>query len=255
MLSGTVGNRIGRFGKQRLKMRRGAFEPKLVNGVRPAVRLILPAGLASLFRIRRHVANVVSNLESFAKTFAQPLPFAGRGARSKGSGGGRRSEQRAGLRPVIFGERYARLALPGLAGNNARRCPDGAGHDHQELRQAIWRFSAIPGQRLEGANNQRIADQHRQRLAEGSMHRRLSPPLFGVVKAGEIVMNERCAMQKLDRGRRGVGDVGKLVAASLGHCKRKPRTHPGTAWKDGVPERRGKLGWNAWTTHAGDRVL
>ncbi len=70
MLTGTLGNGCGRLGEQRLKMRRSAFKSKLEDGVRPAVRLILLAWLASILGIGRHVANVVSNLESFAETFA-----------------------------------------------------------------------------------------------------------------------------------------------------------------------------------------
>ena len=68
-------------------------------------------------------------------------------------------------------------------------------------------------QRLERQHDQRVAGQHRQRLAEGAVHRRLAAPDRRIVEAGQVVVDQGGAMQQLDRGRRGVGR-GRVVLAA-----------------------------------------
>ena len=60
---------------------------------------------------------------------------------------------------------------------------------------------------LEGEDDQVIAGEHRDALAESAVHRGLTAPRVGRVEARQIVVNQRGAVHHLDRGRRRVRDV------------------------------------------------
>ena len=86
----------------------------------------------------------------------------------------------------------------------------------QQARSRCGVSGGAARERLERQHDQRVAGQHRQRLAEGAMDRGLAAPRVGVVETGQIVVHQRGAMQQLDRGGGGVGDVRVVLAAGGG---------------------------------------
>ena len=98
-------------------------------------------------------------------------------------------------------------------------------------------------QGLEGQHDQRIARQHRQRLAEGAVHRRLAAPGRRVVEAGQVVMDQRGAMQQLDRRGGGVGDApASSSPQARGHRQAELGPDAGAAGKHRVAQRGGQPG-------------
>ena len=65
------------------------------------------------------------------------------------------------------------------------------------------RHVGVAGQQLEGERVQRIAGQHRDRLAVNDMTRGPAPPGRRIVHGGKIVMDEGVGMNQLDRARSG----------------------------------------------------
>jgi hypothetical protein len=55
---------------------------------------------------------------------------------------------------------------------------------------------------LKGSHDQRIACQNRNALAKFRVHRGFASPFSGIVKARQVIMNQRCTVQELDRGSR-----------------------------------------------------
>jgi hypothetical protein len=91
------------FGEQRFEPLAGPIEPKLVNRVRAAPRLVLLPRLAAFRRVSGPIADVIRDLKGLAKTFAETRPKARISTGGKGAGGRRRCEQRARLGTVVVG--------------------------------------------------------------------------------------------------------------------------------------------------------
>jgi hypothetical protein len=115
---------------------------------------------------------------------------------------------------------------------------DPARHDLDQAAQAIGRGGAGAGQGLEGHDDQRVAGEHRQRLAEDAVHGGLATAQVGVVEAGEIVVHERRAVDQLDGDGGGVGEIGQGIAAGRGDGEAEARADPRAAGEDGVVEGR-----------------
>jgi len=60
-------------------------------------------------------------------------------------------------------------------------------------------------ERFESQDNQRIARQDRDRRSIFAMHGRLAAPDRRIVETRQIIMDQRGAVEKLDRRRRPVG--------------------------------------------------
>ena len=75
--------------------------------------------------------------------------------------------------------------------------------------EARGRPCGAAGERLEGEHDQRVAGEERHRLAVGDVDRGLLAPHRRVVEAGQVVVDERGAVQELDRRRRGTGVIRK----------------------------------------------
>ena len=61
--------------------------------------------------------------------------------------------------------------------------------------------------------------------------------MIGIVETGQVVMDERGAVQELDRRRGRIGGGGLAVAAGHGDGQRQPRPDPRAAGKDGIAHR------------------
>ena len=83
------------------------------------------------------------------------------------------------------------------------RHADGTGNHADQGRNAVGGGEAFARQRLEGENDQRIAGQHRGGLAEDRVQAWLAAADIRVIETGQVVMDQRCAMQQLDGGCRG----------------------------------------------------
>jgi hypothetical protein len=69
------------------------------------------------------------------------------------------------------------------------------------------------------------------------MYRRLTAPDVGIVKTGQIVVDKRGAMQKLDRDRGSIGERRIISAAGSGDGQRQSGADPRPARKYGMMDR------------------
>jgi len=109
--------------------------------------------------------------------------------------------------------------------------------------------------RFEGEDYQGVTCQHRDRRAKFDMNGRLAAPKSRVVETGQIVVNERGAMQQFYCRRSGVGCCGIPVTAGSGHREAKLWSNTVTAGKDRITHGRGKEGWGARALGARDSLL
>ena len=124
---------------------------------------------------------------------------------------------------MIFGERNVVLAFPGLAGDEAVRHAGGLGQGADQRGDQVRRRHALTRNGLEGGDDQRVAGEKGQRLAIGDVNRGLAAAGIGIVETGQVVMDERGAMQQFDRGRGRLGRLGVFVAAGHGDRKAQAR--------------------------------
>ena len=241
--------------QQRLQGVPGPLKPQLLNRIGPVVGEILVCGLAPGGRIGDAVADVVGHLKSLAQAFAEPPPcraFCSGRKRARDRG---RGEQGPRLGTMIVRQRDARLTLPSLARADSGRSANGLAHNAYQGREAIGHLSRVPAERLERQNDQRIAGQDRERLTISLVQGGLASAHIRVVKTGQIVVNQRGAMEQLDRGGRRVGEFGRPIATGLRHCQGQPRPYPSPPWKNGVSQALGQLGRTGGPARLGDRVL
>ena len=152
------------------------------------------------------------------------------GAGGGGAGDGGGGEQGAGLLALVFGEVGARLAFPGLAGDDAAGDADGgADGEHQRRRGGlgaatapcarVWKASTISASPASTASGSPKA-----RWTVGWPRRGV-----GVVEAGQVVVDQGGAVQQLDRGRGGVGQAGRVLAAGGGDGEAQAGADAGAA--------------------------
>jgi hypothetical protein len=84
--------------------------------------------------------------------------------------------------------------------NTARDAGNQAGQSGGVLR-------ASARQHLKGHHNQGVPGQKRQGYAKFRMNGRFAAAKVSIIKAGQIVVDQRCAMKKLNRGRSGIGQI------------------------------------------------
>ena len=209
-------------------------------------------GLAQKQRIAGGVADVVRHLEGFAQALAQAAPRAALDPCRHGTGDGGGGKQRARLLTLVVRQFAFGLALPGLAGDD----PCGHAHrmadDEEEAAQAVGPVGCRPRQGLEGQHDERIARQHGQGLAERHMDRRLAAPCGRIVKAGQIVMDERGAVQQLDGDGRCIGELGRVFPASGSDGEAQAGADAGPSGKHGVADGSGEAGRTARCLGTGD---
>ncbi len=92
-------------------------------------------------------------------------------------------------------------------------------------------------QGLERQHDQRVTGQHGQRLAEQAVDGGLAAARVGVVEAGQVVVDERGAVQQLDRRRRGFGDGRHVLATRGGHGEAQAGADAGATGEHGMPHR------------------
>ena len=95
----------------------------------------------------------------------------------------------------------------------------------------------LPRQHLERHDDQRIAGKNRQWLAERAMDRRLAASEFGVVETRQVVVDQRRAVQQLDRRRRRITDRRPVVTAGRRYCEAQTRAQTRAARKHRMPQR------------------
>ena len=81
----------------------GAGDTQLAHGTAAVEREVPPDRLAELHGIGSYVAHIVGDLIGLAETLAEQAPRLGVSAGGRGTGGGRRREQGAGLGPMVLG--------------------------------------------------------------------------------------------------------------------------------------------------------
>jgi hypothetical protein len=89
-------------------------------------------------------------------------------------------------------------------------------------------------------NDQGIAGQHSQPFAVSCMNGWLPATGIGIVEARQIVMNQRCTVQQLNRDGRRRQDPCRLDAACEPNRQAKTRAHTGPTRKYGMLHRRGE---------------
>ena len=92
------------------------------------------------------------------------------------------------------------------------------------------------GQHLEGERLQGVAGEDGGRLVEGAVHRRLAAAEVVVVHRGQVVMDQRIAMQKLDR-RAGAQRPVARAPEQAGGLDGEERAQPLAAAEHRVPHR------------------
>jgi hypothetical protein len=68
------------------------------------------------------------------------------------------------------------------------------GQDTHQPNRALWIYGRVARENLKSHDNETIASQNRKRLAVGTMEGGFAPPGFGIVKAWQIIMHQRGAV-------------------------------------------------------------
>jgi hypothetical protein len=90
------------------------------------------------------------------------------------------------------------------------------------------------GQRLVGQDDECIASQQRQWLAELFVHRGLAAPQIGVIKAGHVIVHQRGTVQQFHCNGCGIAQGRGIVAAGRRNGQAQLRPYPRSPWEDGV---------------------
>ena len=205
------------------------------------MHLVLVRGLSKRRLVVKRVAQIVGHLERLADSCAELFPLVALLSRRDGAHLGRRDEQRAGLGAVIGGQVDLRFAFPALPGADAVRHPAAGGQHPDELQGARRVGLTRAGKNIEGQDDQAVTSQKRQRFGIGAVHRRLAAPDVGIVETGHVVVHKAGAVDQFQRGCRGVGKRGHVVAAGLRHRQKDRRPNPRAARCHGIVQRRGQL--------------
>jgi len=201
----------------------------------PSQRRVLADRLAS-FSATQGIQQVIGDLIRLADLGAQRSPGAGIGASGDSAGHRSAHKQSAGLGPVIGAHLNRGLAFPGLTSGNAARRPHGARDRGHQGGQTPRCANAGLGDGFKRQHDQRVANQHGQRLAIGGVHAGPATPKIGIVKGWQIVMHKRGAVQQLQRRSGRIGQSRVRIAASAGDRQTELRPHPGAAGKHGVAQ-------------------
>ena len=195
---------------------------------------VLAGRLAQRLVARHRIADIVGDLIGFAQPLADQLPGGRRRTSRERASQGGRGEEGAGLFLLINRKVGTGLTLPGLTRNDTVRYADTIANRHQHRPEALRRHPPASRQQLKSEDNQGVPSEDRQRLAEGDMHRRLAAAGRRIVKAGQIVMHQRCAVQQFDRGGRAISQRRPIIAAGSRNREAEPRANPGAAGEDGI---------------------
>ena len=174
-----------------------AVQAELMGRARTSEQGVLSDRLAEHFRVAQHVADIVGHLIGLAQAVAEHAPGIRVGACRLSTGGGGGGKERTGFGTLVIGQGHTGLALPGLPGNDAKRHAGALGDGGQQRREAQGRLASSGGQRLKRHDDQRVAGQHGQRLAEGGLHRGAAAAGGGIVETGQIVMDQRGTVHQL----------------------------------------------------------
>ena len=147
---------------------------------------------------------------------------------------------------MVAGERDAGLALPGLSSDDALARAHGVGDAPQQTGEVLG-CDGVEREVLKGGHDQGVAGEHGEGLAVGGVHRGAAAAFRGVIEAGEVVVDERGAVQELEGARGGPG-TGGVTPARLGDREAERRTQTGSASEGRVPHRRGQAGRDGRST-------
>ncbi len=242
-----------------LQSRLGTGQPQFTDRARPVENFVTPCRFAQCIRVSDRVANIIGNLVGFTKLFAECTPWFALGASCCRARLRRCSEQGTGFCPLIHYEINFGLAFPCLTGNDPAAGADRPGNDAHQFSDSRVIARCCPCKQLESEDNQPVADEHREFLPERLVHRDLSSPAVCIIKARQIVMNERGAVEQLNRGCRSIGNLGQVIAAGVRDRNAQARTNSGTSRKHGIahgrsqPWRRFRLRYSV--NRAPDRLV
>jgi hypothetical protein len=146
---------------------------------------------------RAKIPNVIRCLKCLSEAQAELAPGLRIGARRNGASHRGRHKKRSCLRFLIRLQRDRRLTLPSLTGNETSGHPDRTAQYCERGGQPIGASRHTARQCLEREDDQRVTCQHRDRLTKLAMHRWLASSHVSIVKARQVVVHERGAVQEL----------------------------------------------------------
>ena len=107
---------------------------------------------------------------------------------------------------------------------------------------------------LKGGHDERVAGEHRESLSVGGVHRGAAAAFGGVIEAGEVIVDQRGAVQELQGARSGPGSGG-VTPARVGDRKTERGPQPGTAPEGRVSHGGREAGWDGWSTSQPIKIL
>ena len=141
---------------------------------------------------------------------------------------------------MIGGKIDLRLAFPALPGADAKGHARAATQNADQFQCALRMVAAALCQQIEGQDDQAVAGQHCQRFGIGQMHRGLAPAQRRIIKTGQVIMHQACAMDQLQRRRRCIRQSGAIIATSQRHAEQDRGPDPRAAGCHRVMQRRGQ---------------
>jgi len=198
--------------------RRSDSQP--VHGVRATQGLIAADGFAQFVFLGNHVTNVIGNLIGLADALPEGMPRPRLVSGGTSAGGRRRREQRTGLGALIVGKIDLWFAFPGLAGNDA---VGRANRPAMMPTNVTSLVGALPAAWASAWNEARSTHprEHRDALAEGLVNRGPATTSRCVVETGQIIVNQRCTVQQLDRCRGGAGQFDTIFRTGLATARHR----------------------------------
>jgi hypothetical protein len=95
-------------------------------------------------------------------------------------------------------------------------------------------------QRLKCSDNQCVSGQYGNALAKFGVDRRFAPSFVGIVKTGEVIVNQRGAVKKFHRRRCRCCQRPVAAVVGKGDCHAELRSDPGTAGENRMLHRLGQ---------------
>jgi hypothetical protein len=210
----------------------------VVNGRRSLERAVPPGRLAEHRRLGKDVRHVVGELVGHAEGAPQRHVRPRRDTAHERAERSRSLEERGGLSGVVRGELDVLLELPCLAGNEADPRP-GRLDERQHRRHAeLGATRETARERVERLDHEAIPHEHGHGFAIHAVHGGSTAANVGRVEARQVVVNERRAMEELDRARRGMGDLAHVAPATgASNLEAQARTDPCATGEDGIRDR------------------
>lgn len=218
-------DRVERRVEQTLQTLKSVGKSEREDRIGTSVHLVLTcrfAHPAHLKRVMKVVGHLIRLADEDPKLSPSLLALPG----DDGTAARRCLEQRTRLRAVVTGQGDGGLALPRLSADD----PASRAHCFRDAAQEggeVCGAYAPVGEDLERADDERVASEHGERLAEGYVNRGLPASFRGVVEARQVIVHQGRAVKELD-GAGGRARSHFRAAAGLTHGVTKEGSEPGS---------------------------